>query len=93
MLGSIISIVDETLEKAEVWCDRFGRVGFNTNGSSKQSESGEQQEEYTTSTSTSTGIHAPEDTNASDEPKQELRKRTDSSWSESNKPDVEMNNA
>lgn len=93
MLGSIISIVDETLEKAEVWCDRFGRVGFNKNGSSKQSESGEQQDEYTTVTSTSTGTKGPEDTNASDETKQELRKRTESSWSESNKPDIEMNNA
>lgn len=30
MLDSIISIVDETLAKAEVWCDRFGRVGIST---------------------------------------------------------------
>lgn len=44
MLGSIISIVDETLEKAEVWCDRFGRVGINTRGPpsrEKESEKGE----------------------------------------------------
>lgn len=30
MLGSIIAIVDETLDKAEIWCDRFGRVGINS---------------------------------------------------------------
>lgn len=36
MLGSIISIVDETLEKAEVWCDRFGKVGININNSKNE---------------------------------------------------------
>lgn len=42
MLGSIISIVDETLEKAEVWCDRFGKVGINRNNSKNEPQENQQ---------------------------------------------------
>lgn len=52
MLGSIITIVDETLDRAEVWCDRFGRAGITTGqGPSQRQQQQLDQTEATTTAS------------------------------------------
>lgn len=62
MLGSIINIVDETLERAEIWCDRFGRVGITSGQNRQQAQAAGQPDEGQASSTSLDGPSAEDST-------------------------------